>query len=337
MLAVGCFQHKNDFTMSSSKPQDDVTEASSSDDTEIVFAPDDEVTLLGEIVCASNLVDCEDVARPFCEVMYRNQLIHRTTKATEGGSNPIWTISSRSLFLVKTTPRLLAHYDMEVSISSKRKDPLNLATLKTCFHGKAILKCDDIVSHCDEERFDVPLKDEDLSKCGTVTLRFRLATPDDVRFVELVAVDPELLQKPNKANDIYNSVVQQQFSMEEIDDLPLPVVRPVAKFVTEKDETKMAGKSIVNALSSAFVAKSYYEGGKKMKLVKPGPDPKREKETVYMTPEQIQREVTMPSQEWVEAGSGDLGRIYLEILSCHGLPNVDVGEAMGNVTDPFVW
>jgi len=71
--------------------------------------------------------------------------------------------------------------------------------------------------------------------------------------------------------------------------------------------------------------------------VKPGPDPDRpEHETKWMTETELDNESLKPSSKWIEAGSGDLGKLFVEIISCDGLPNMDsqlVGEGK---TDAFV-
>jgi len=97
-------------------------------------------------------------------------------------------------------------------------------------------------------------------------------------------------------------------------------------------------ESIVQALSSVFTCRTYFddESGSQKILVKPHPDPKRVRQTTYLSPREIKAETMSPSHQWVEAGSGTLGKMYLEILACHDLPNVDVGEAVGNLSDCFV-
>jgi hypothetical protein len=44
-------------------------------------------------------------------------------------------------------------------------------------------------------------------------------------------------------------------------------------------------------------------------------------------------ETMKPSKNWIEAGSGNCGRVFLEILKCDGLPNMDTG--MRDLTDAF--
>ena len=41
------------------------------------------------------------------------------------------------------------------------------------------------------------------------------------------------------------------------------------------------------------------------------------------------------SHSWMEAGSGSIGQVRVEILSCEGLPNKDFGRMFGNKSDPF--
>jgi hypothetical protein len=55
-----------------------------------------------------------------------------------------------------------------------------------------------------------------------------------------------------------------------------------------------------------------------------------------MTNDEIETQIMKPSQHWVDAGSGNLGRIFLEVLGCDGLPNLDTGGFLGNKTDTFV-
>lgn len=57
---------------------------------------------------------------------------------------------------------------------------------------------------------------------------------------------------------------------------------------------------------------------------------------MWMTKDQIEAEVMNDSQNWLDTGSGALGRVYLEILECDGLPNLDTGGFLGNKTDTFV-
>jgi len=71
--------------------------------------------------------------------------------------------------------------------------------------------------------------------------------------------------------------------------------------------------------------------------LKPFADPSRpEAETKWLTERQIERESKNPSKEWIEAGSGTGGKVYIEILGCDGLPNLDLSITGRDKSDPFV-
>lgn len=42
------------------------------------------------------------------------------------------------------------------------------------------------------------------------------------------------------------------------------------------------------------------------------------------------------SYNWIDVGSGNLGKVFVEVLSCDHLPNMDTGGTFGNKTDSFV-
>lgn len=72
--------------------------------------------------------------------------------------------------------------------------------------------------------------------------------------------------------------------------------------------------------------------------VKPFPDPERPRETKWMSKEDIHQEAMKPTTHWVESGSGRIGRIYLEVLGCDDLPNMDYPNPITNriTTDTFM-
>jgi C2 domain len=46
-------------------------------------------------------------------------------------------------------------------------------------------------------------------------------------------------------------------------------------------------------------------------------------------------EASKPSKYWIETGSGALGKVFVEVLKCDNLPNLDVAVAGRNKTDAF--
>jgi hypothetical protein len=55
-----------------------------------------------------------------------------------------------------------------------------------------------------------------------------------------------------------------------------------------------------------------------------------------MSKDEIQEECMKDSLNWIDTGSGRLGRLFVEILGCDDLPNLDAGGFAGNKTDSFV-
>lgn len=309
----------------------------------IVVDEDEPVKLLGEIVAGYQLQQSgredvnEDEVAPFCIVKLGHDIIHKTKKSEQRGSNPVWTVSTHSLFLFETTPLDLAGQNLHFSLWFKRKDPLRLTTIDTCFLGKASIPSSDLLSQLNEERIEVDLLDEGgKSTTGKLTVRFRVAAPSDEAFLRYLQ-DPLGFTVENQveANDKCSVVNERTLVAESA--MPTSS-KPPAPLVTETDETQVAGANFVKSISAAFTSRSYFDRdlGETKVLVKPFPDPDRVADTTYLSPTAIKEETMKPSKQWIEAGSGTLGKLYLEILSCKGLPNVDVGESVGNLTDCFM-
>lgn len=312
----------------------------------------DEVVILCELIGARNLrVHDEDQLkgidsnslRPYCVVKYDGSRIHKTKCAEDMGCNPIWVPSAKSHFLLRTTPRELSRSAMNISLYSREKSalPAGLLSSNNIFLGQVNLDSTTILNNCDEERRSYPIEDEigeETSDLGKLALRFSIATPSDIRVVGM-------LNKNQKMNmdDSQRDVVDMVFDST-ISAIKMPgnvfqksTGRPLATLITEISDSEIAQTSFVNALSNVFTirTKTDRETGIKKVRIKPKPDPDRESETKFMTHHDLKVETRLPSRQWVEAGSGSLGKLYVEVLSCHDLPNVDIGEAMGNVTDPF--
>ena len=180
----------------------------------LLLGDDDEVTLLCEIVGARNLRRVQQqyygednmmmtqgggddnannknsVLRPYCIVKYDGKRIHRTKPAEDVGTNPIWVPSTKSLFLIKTTAKEITHSTLNISIYSKEESalPVSLLQSTSCFLGQVTLDSSSILSHCDEDRFELNIEDEigeETSNLGRLALRFRMATPSDMKILRL--------------------------------------------------------------------------------------------------------------------------------------------------------
>ncbi|KAI2512698.1 Protein kinase C conserved region 2 [Fragilaria crotonensis] len=295
----------------------------SDDDSHIL--DDEQIEILGELVGATDLIaDDDDIGnpKPYAEVFFGSRKIHYSEPGE--GLSPIWTIDTDSLFLLKATPVELADHSLTIRLYSSRNiGPLT--EIKT-FLGQVELPAAEIIQRCNGERFELVLQDElgdDSIGRGKLALRLKVATPADAKFVTLW--NHRRLQE----STILKALLNNEDSCRD---------KKKATLITETNETRVAGASFINAITSAFTASNFLDSksGTKKQRVKPYSDPKRPKSSHYLSPHEIKVETRRPSENWVQAGSGKLGRLYVEVLSCHGLPNVDVGEAIGNVTDSFV-
>ena len=378
------------------------------DDDENHNEADQEIIILCELVGARNLslrdtefttfglLDGDDTViaadgktrkrllQPYCVVKFGNEIIHRTKRATEIGKDPIWTVSSQSLFLLKATPKDMSRAILNISLYNKRSNKVGVSTLSnaarrllttrgrnidTSFLGQVNLDASMILSSCDGERIEFPIEDElgeetsTFTSQGSLALRFRVATESDQAMVHSFQQNLSTFNSGTGRNDgtKSNSITSSSSLYRDISNLitgsPLEAtsgttsptisrrdiyrqedIRPLAKLITETSETEIVQSSFVNAMNSVFAGnvKRDAETGTKKVRIKPGPDPDNVKATEFLSPAEITVETRQASKHWVQAGSGTLGKLYLEILSCHDLPNVDVGEAVGNVTDSFV-
>lgn len=114
--------------------------------------------------------------------------------------------------------------------------------------------------------------------------------------------------------------------------------RNVMGVLKERGRAKEEVKGGASNLASYFrrQARTIKVGNEEIKQykIRPDPDPKRVEETTWMTEKDIKTESMKESHQWVDTGNGHLGRLFVEIISCEDLPNLDTGGR--NKTDAFV-
>mmetsp|Transcript_10438 Transcript_10438/g.16023 ORF Transcript_10438/g.16023 Transcript_10438/m.16023 type:complete len:1068 (+) Transcript_10438:116-3319(+) len=228
-----------------------------------------------------------------------------------------------------------------------------------------VKKIADIITNKPEERFQFGIQDdkywdsfleclsesaEDSSICSSeegmngeeryqddsskLALRFRIASREDIQFLEALkngciediddhkSIDPVI--DDDSLPDEIRQLLREKAKLEKASEL-----------VTDKDETTMDFKSMMNTIDFTLNS-TILKNGTTAFRVKPGPNPANPKQTSFLTAEELLKTAYNSSFKWTEAGSGTLGKVYVEVLRCQGLPNLDVGEAFGNLTDPFV-
>jgi C2 domain len=170
-----------------------------------------------------------------------------------------------------------------------------------------------------------PTGDSPLRSCATLAIRYRRASASDIQFLReyekysresTLTVPPVIPSSSRLLKRIFND---KQISTRCVaTDLDFTDVRKHKWFQQEQKQ----GRDLVTQFR-----------------VLPYPDPCRPVETEWMTRNQIRTEALKPSTRWVSVGDGTAGTIYLEIIGCDNLPNLDMTNIeviTSNRTDPFV-
>ena len=212
--------------------------------------------------------------------------------------------------------------------------------------GSVFLSPKEILCRCNAERFECDLfnglRKEQRSRGSTkqaeqktifrtrnggkLALRIRKASDFDCAFIRTLR-HCDVNNIPITV-EMLNNAVRQKHQL-----------KPVT-ITTECDEKEVAAqaslKAIGNLSPQAFESVRYLfsDDTQPRVLVKPYPDPDRVEQTQWFTEEDLHRECWKESTNWIRAGSGNLGKVYVEVLQCRDLPNVDTG--VGNLTDAFV-
>ena len=343
-------------------------------DNEAMSSTDNTIAVLVELIGARHLpliklrrgAQVQQRMETYCVVQYGTKTIHQTTPHTPNLSslsrfsralwrmssrraatlharslqNPIWTIQEHSVFCFHVTVRDLAnHKALVVNLWAKRRSrasvsPTRSRTEQVQLIGRVRLKCTDVLGQhiYSEDRVELLLENElgqvvrqhAGGKEATLALRFRLASKADVKFC-------------NHWNQIDPLVPFDSAKLLRDADILQNTDYLRGALVTEVEGSDIRGKHFISAVTGALHQQAVSLGGDNVIPVKPYPDPERPEETKRLTKQEITEMTQLPSQKWVQAFSdrASLGRIYVEILSAHDLPNVDVGSSLGNATDAF--
>ena len=218
--------------------------------------------------------------------------------------DPIWTLKTDSLFLFTISTREL-FLSNGLTFTLKDYDQVgNHETLgvfyvepKTIFDAKG-------------ERLEYKLEPPPGSKhkedvLGHVAIRCRRASSSDIQFLEEYHA--------SRKRGVLGGRTER---------------------AGPKEEIKGGASNLVSYFRrQSRVVKHGNEEIKEYK-VRPGPDPKREEQTTWMTEKKLKAEALQDSHQWIDTGSGQLGRLFVEIIGCEDLPNMDTGGR--NKTDAFV-
>eukprot|EP00934_Nitzschia_sp_Nitz4_P008182 Nitzschia sp. Nitz4//scaffold92_size79448//72925//76351//NITZ4_005405-RA/size79448-augustus-gene-0.27-mRNA-1//1//CDS//3329560228//8172//frame0 len=239
--------------------------------------------------------------------------------------DPIWTLQDDSLTkfvisqadvknkqLLKITiwgkPRQVNIKDRAVSVVAPMLQQRHLESM-----GKVQLQADEVLNKATEKRLELQLRDDignpvfdSQGHPSLLAFRCRLATEADCCFV-----------------DDWEKGVDPPERFQHADVIPYPD-HTRADIVTELPEPTILSQvpNITQRVPTGLIrVKPYAQNAQNR----------------FISELELKAKTSLPSTKWVQAGSkaSSYGRLYLEILSAHGLPNVDVGGSVGNETDAF--
>jgi len=264
--------------------------------------------VLLEIVGAVGL-SCENNHPPstFCTVTKINndkktQLLH-TTSVIHQDTSPIWTVATKSLCLLSD---LQSNDVITVTLKRKSNNTLQLTSPEV---GIVTLSYEDLITKGTGNRMEYPLGNNNSTATTVLALRFRPATKGDLEYFNRSSSSSKkpLLLAAADSTALLSSKTKQ----------PKP--------------TKLPETTTSTTTSTSTTGSSSNKGEKKIR-VQPGPDPDNPTATKFMTKQQIQETALLPSTHWSNVGYGTYGSVFLEVIGCERLPNMD----LASLTDAFV-
>lgn len=272
--------------------------------------------VLMEVVGAMGLsTQAKTCIDPYCIVKVRSKLVHRTKEIRNDG-NPIWTVKTQSLCLLEipgetsdSTSSTIEGKQNKSVVEESIPGAGDTVTIEI-FHdggvgglqhqrlGTVSIFFDELVAGTGERNeYTVQPAEDAKFRTALLALRFRRAVREDLVFLGKIGPDEATSR-----------------------DRPAVVGSDI-------DFQNVNRRSIFQSTRKVQHKQEYFR-------VMPYPDPSRPKETEWMTRREIHQEALKPSVRWVTAGYGTVGTVFLEIVGCNDLPNLDF--AAGDLTDPFV-
>lgn len=234
--------------------------------------------------------------------------------------DPIWTVQEDSLLTFHVSLSDIENKKaLKVTVWGRPRGMLRAsrADRQLVSIGKIRIPAPTLLEECTEKRMEMQLMNElgepitdDKGEPTFLAYRCRIASQADLAFVDHWNQVP----RPKHWRD--TGVIQEP-------DIPR------ATLTTEMPEQSIL--AMAPNLNPIPPPAGYVR-------IKPYPDPQAKPENCrFISREALKKETILPSRKWIQAGSkaSSIGRLYLEVLSAHGLPNVDIGSQVGNETDAF--
>lgn len=329
--------------------------------TDIVEADEDNasISILIEIVSANNLPISDLIsADPYVVVHMNGKKIHRT-KAISKNLDPIWTLDTGSLFLLQMSPDDFFRASSGMLFVVKDFDTLGSNDVRgLCGHTKleASKRCSPFISLSRPQVLGkVTITLDELLKGTGQRVGYDLITkkPGTQSTVSPKQLDQHIVvaEKTSKAvldknkNTIQSLNPKAKKESSKNDSVPkkTPILFLRIKPASHDDIAFMEAYQSKSTHFGLYAPETYVpirlQNGKHSILrrqvkkgpnnesllrVRPGPDPDRpEDETKWLSKEQLQAEADKGSTNWIETGSGKIGKLYFELIGCDNLPNMD--------------
>jgi hypothetical protein len=293
--------------------------------------------ILLEIVGAMSLSNkAKTHIDPYCIVKVRGKEVHRT-KAIQDDGNPIWTVKTNSLCLLEIPDGSISSKSgttaATTTSSNNDDDDADTAVESTKEASESTVVA--LVSPPGAEDSVTIEIYHGMRLLGTATVFFDQVLQAVGDRVEYAIQPPPKVSNSNNSN--MKAVLALRFRKATRDDLIfLGKIKAAAPLLSSQDCRLVASDIDCNHVlrKSIFQSNSKMKDKKQLFRVMPYPDPSRAKETEWMTKDEIHEEALKPSVRWVQAGCGTMGTVYVEIIGCNNLPNLDLSAV--DLTDPFV-
>lgn len=265
--------------------------------------------------------------------------VHRTDIVWDN-ANPVWTAKTKSLCLLNI-PNLEESHSRDLfefvdtvqnnteratAVDSETRCSVLIRFFDSSFSclGVAVAPFSQILDKAQtEDRFDIPITPSTgclLRPKAVVSLRFRLATLHDISFLN------KLNAGHRSVRDLAKEGIRNDTRRMECRSCDAAVdVRVVSELMVAADINFQSVKA-----RPYFRRKQKVDSqGQKLSLVRPYPNP-ASPSLEWMTQVQINNAALAQSNQWVKAGCGTAGTLYLEVLCCDALPVMDIDSS-----DPF--
>ena len=279
---------------------------------------DQELYFLVEIVGCENLVtdDLKSTINPYVRIKFRNKILHNTKHQLKT-SNPIYTLRTNGFFMFTTSVRELFLGDINEGVQGLMLEVCDFKSRgANNVLSTALIPPKDIYN-AKEERLIYPLplflEDQQENMEGSIAVRtIRHATDYDK---EILFAYEEYGKRNETTDVLQRNNHQKEFGIGTL--------------------TSMLEKKV----------KTFVENGKKIEKyrVLPFPDPELDTDTdsstddsnhadtdslssadpIWKTANEIENITMQPSRHYQYIGSGNIARVYLEILACNNLPHKD--------------